>query len=328
MPTLKEIRQMKGLSINEVADATGLHNTTISKVERGIINFTPRLYETLSTYYETTDIDDPVYEHHKESTEEVVKPPKKELGHVFTEEDCRAIREAREELGLTLKEVAPALGIDASTLCAYEKGRKSMIPETWNRIVEFYDLGHLKVPIFERKAKAVKREKEKQLALKKLKKDGLFANDELRQKLVDLRIQSGYSQTQVAELLGLGKSSVSEYETGARKLPIERVPMFIALYTGQLELPEESTEIARLEELHKTQMQKYKDKIAQQHLEIVGLRKRLKKALDLENEIIKVMAKLKDNYVSALEKITQLEERYDLNEMFEFYTNPRPEEEE
>ena len=51
MPTLKEIREAKGLSLVEVGRATGLHDTTVSKVERGLIRLTPRVYYLLTKFY-------------------------------------------------------------------------------------------------------------------------------------------------------------------------------------------------------------------------------------------------------------------------------------
>ena len=320
MPTLKEIRIAKGLSMGDVEKATGLHNTTISKVERGIINFTPRLYQILSEYYGTTDIDDEVRGSMVVKKKET--PPLVEnldVAHEFVADDFQALRIARKKLGLTLKQVGQAVGLDGSTVSHYERGTKVVIVETYNRLANFYNLE----PKLELAPKIIQEKRKDELIRKKIKKQipvREFADRELVEKIISLRKQSGYTQTQAAKILGIGSSSVSEYESGARRLPLERVGMFFALYTSQMFIPDKPKE--EVIEKYEKKIRNLRNIIYKLQLEVAGLKKRLRQSLQMEEHIISVIIKLKDNYIKAVTKITDIEKDYKLNELWEFSMNP------
>lgn len=320
MPTLKEIRIAKGLSMGDVEKATGLHNTTISKVERGIINFTPRLYQILSEFYGTTDIDDEVKGSmvvKKKETPSLVE--NLDVAHEFIVDDFQALRNARKKLGLTLKQVGTAVGLDPSTVSHYERGSKAVIVETYNRLANFYNLE----PKLELAPRIIQDKIKSDLIRKKIKKQipvREFADRELVEKIISLRQQCGYTQTQAAKILGIGSSSVSEYESGARRLPLDRVGMFIALYTGQMFIPDKPKD--EVIEKYERKITNLRNIIYKLQLEVAGLKKRLRQSLQMEEHIISVIIKLKDNYIKAVTKITDIEKDYKLNELWEFSMNP------
>ena len=320
MPTLKEIRIAKGLSMGDVEKATGLHNTTISKVERGIINFTPRLYQILSEFYGTTYIDDEVRGSmvvKKKETPSLVE--NLDVAHEFVVDDFQALRNARKKLGLTLKQVGIAVGLDPSTVSHYERGSKAVIVETYNRLANFYNLE----PKLELAPRIIQDKIKSDLIRKKIKKQipvREFADRELVEKIISLRQLCGYTQTQAAKILGIGSSSVSEYESGARRLPLDRVGMFIALYTGQMFIPDKPKE--EVIEKYERKITNLRNIIYKLQLEVAGLKKRLRQSLQMEEHIISVIIKLKDNYIKAVTKITDIEKDYKLNELWEFSMNP------
>lgn len=321
MPTLKEIRISKGLSMGDVEKATGLHNTTISKVERGIINFTPRLYQILSEYYGTTDIDDEVKGSMVIKSKEVPSLVEHlDVAHEFVADDYQALRMARKKLGLTLKQVGQAVGLDPSTVSHYERGTKTVIVETYNKLASFYNLE----PKLELAPKIIQEKRKSDLIRKKIKKQipvREFADRELVEKIISLRKQCGYTQTQAAKILGIGSSSVSEYESGARRLPLDRVGIFFALYTGQMFIPDKPKE--EVIDKYERKITKLRNIIYKLQLEVSGMKKRLRQSLQMEEHIISVIIKLKDNYIKAVTKITDIEKQFKLDELWEFAMNPK-----
>lgn len=319
MPSLKELRIQKGLSIVAVANETGLHDTTISKVERGILPLSARVFELLSEFYGTTDIDefDPSV-----SLKKALPPKVKKLedNHTFVADDFNILRVARKKLGFTLKEVGEAVGLDPSTVSHYERGTKTVIVETYNRLATFYNL-EPKLELLEKEAKektkieVVRKKIRKKIPIKE------YADQELINKIIELRKQCGYTQTQAARILGIGSSSVSEYETGVRRLPLDRVGMFFALYTGQMFIPEKPKDEEIIKYEHK--ITHLRDVVYKQQLEINGLKKRLRQSLQMEEHIISVIIKLKDNFIKAVTKITDIEKQFKLDELWEFLMNPK-----
>lgn len=319
MPTLKEIREAKGLSLVEVGRATGLHDTTVSKVERGLIRLTPRVYYLLTKFYGTTDIDMEV--HTKEDGTNVAMEPyvhTVKIDHEFTEEDFRILRETRKKLGLRLVDVGRALDLHHSTISNYERGKDACV-ETYNRIVAFYNLDH---KIIQKEHFDAEAKKQKQV-LKRLKRPTpkAYAEEEIVDKLVSLRTQTGYTLQEVSRLLGIGASSLYEYEKKLRKMPIEKASMLFALYTGDLLVPNSVKAVE--DEQHKKSISQLRKTIYQLQCEVSGLKRRLRKALQMEEHIIAVVIKLKDNYIKAVTKISDIEKEFELNELWEFSMNPK-----
>ena len=100
--------------------------------------------------------------------------------------------------------------------------------------------------------------------------------------------------------------------------------MFFALYTGQMFIPEKPKD--KEIEVYKEKITSLRNTIYKLQIEVVGLKKRLRQSLQMEEHIISVIVKLKDNYVRALSKISDIEKQYKLNDLWEFSMNPQIEE--